>query len=249
MRPTSYSFISFFLFLLLFTLSPQGFAATSVGQVVWVKGAVQALDTAQHARPLERRSPLYEHDTIVTGSGSGQIIFTDSSIVVLREGTTFRIDQYKFSAAAPKDNQYVAEVAKGGFRTITGLISKSNPNAYEVKTPVATIGVRGTDYSIFYSTTRGLALKLDKGAIFVSNPAGTLELNSARNRVYAEVAGLHVSPVLTSKRSSDFDNQPAPTSSNSSGSGKSSGGMGGGSGSNGTIPKGQTKTVSSFCIN
>lgn len=35
---------------------------------------------------------------------------------------------------------------KGGFRTVSGLIGKGNPDEYRINTPVATIGIRGTDY-------------------------------------------------------------------------------------------------------
>ncbi len=173
----------------------QSFAQSAVGQMVWVKGTVQALDTRNQARVLQRRSPIYEQDTIVTGSGSGQIVFTDNSMVALREGTTFRVEQYKFNPGSG-DNRYVAGLAKGGFRTITGLISKSNPDGYQVNTPVATIGVRGTDYTVSYSVSRGLSVRLDKGALFVTNRAGTAELNAARGRVYAEIAGLNIKPVV-----------------------------------------------------
>jgi len=38
---------------------------------------------------------------------------------------------------------------KGGFRTVSGLIGKSNAEEYRVTTPVATIGIRGTDYYTF----------------------------------------------------------------------------------------------------
>jgi len=37
---------------------------------------------------------------------------------------------------------------KGGFRSISGLIGKINHDEYQVTTPVATIGVRGTDYLV-----------------------------------------------------------------------------------------------------
>src|SRR5690606_38875231 len=123
-------------------------------------------------------------------------------LVALREGTTFKIDQYKFNVSTPSENKYVAGVAKGGFRTITGLISKSNPDGYEVRTPVATIGVRGTVYTIYYSPGTGLAVKLDRGALFVANNAGKIELNKARNRVYSETSGLNTKPALTSTPSS-----------------------------------------------
>jgi hypothetical protein len=37
---------------------------------------------------------------------------------------------------------------KGGFRSVSGLIGKLNPDEYRVATPVATIGIRGTDYLV-----------------------------------------------------------------------------------------------------
>lgn len=183
-------------------------AMTAIGQVVWVNGDVQAIDPKEQKRILERRSPIYEHDTIVTGKGTGQIIFTDNSQLVLRKGTTLRIDQYSLNPDAPSENKYVGSLVKGGFRTITGLISKGNPKAYEVKTPVATIGVRGTDYTIYYAPVGGLNVKLDKGAIIIGNKAGSIELNAEKKRYYAEVKGLNINPVITKKAAAVFSDQP-----------------------------------------
>ncbi len=187
-------------------------AIISIGQVVWVKGDVQAIDSKNQKRALQRRSDIYEHDTIVTGAGTGQIVFTDNSQVVLQKGTTLRIDQYVFVPNSPSGDKsgdkYIGSLVKGGFRTITGLISKSNPKAYEVKTPVATIGVRGTDYSIYYAPIGGLKVKLDKGIIFVGNKAGSIELDAEKKHYYAEVKALNVNPVITAKPSAIFSDQP-----------------------------------------
>ena len=38
------------------------------------------------------------------------------------------------------------KLLRGGFRAVSGLIGKANPDQYRVRTPVATIGVRGTKY-------------------------------------------------------------------------------------------------------
>ncbi|MEO8402182.1 MAG: FecR domain-containing protein [Gammaproteobacteria bacterium] len=251
--------------LILFAFCQLSYAADAavVGQMVWVSGSVQAVSADNQTRVLQRRSPIYEADTIKTSSGgSGQIVFTDSSVVALRSDTTFRIDQYKYTNPQSQDNKYVATVAKGGFRTITGFITKANPDAYEVHTPVATIGVRGTDYSIFYGSSRGLSVKLDRGAILVSNKAGQIELNAARNRIYAEISGLNVKPAITTTPAPVFRSQPGV----SSASFKPSAG-GGSSGVSTTtttvttptpkststtrqpISTGPAKSVSGFCIN
>jgi len=89
-------------------------SAEIIGQMVWVKGQVQAIDASQHARTLQRRSPIYVQDTIVTGSGSGQIVFTDNSLLALRQGTTFQITQYHFIPPPPNNNKYVGRLIAGG---------------------------------------------------------------------------------------------------------------------------------------
>lgn len=216
----------------------------SIGTIVWVHGSVKAISATGSARDLKRRSPIYEKDTIQTDATStGEIVFTDSSVVSLRSATTFQIDQYQFNSASPKNGKYVASIVKGGFRTITGLISHGNPDNYQVNTPVATIGVRGTDYSVFYSLTTGLAVKLSKGIIKVENSLGQVELNAAKNRLYAAITDLKHPPVQTASPSPAFNNQPGITSAPAAGTTSSSGPV-----QNSTIPTGTTKTVSGFCI-
>ena len=199
---------------LFFAYSKQAHTATPapvmIGQVVWVAGVVKASAPGGKPRDLKRGSAIYEKDTIVTdASGSGQIVFTDSSLVSLRTNSTIQIEQYRYNKNAPGDNSYVASVVKGGFRTITGLISKGNPDAYKVKTPVATIGVRGTMYSISYTPKDGLSVKLDKGAITVTNQSGQLELNQAQNQIYASIASATTRPTLVKKQPAVFNTEPA----------------------------------------
>src|SRR5262245_18006356 len=73
---------------------------------------------------------------------------------------------------------------RGEFRTVTGLIGKGSGDAYSVVTPVATIGIRGTDYSAAYcegdcgDTPDGLYVGVSNGGIDVTNAGGTLELGN-----------------------------------------------------------------------
>lgn len=258
-------FLAFFALL----LSPLIYAADApaVGQVVWVRGEVQAVSATNVSRTLQRRSPVYQQDTITTSdTSSGEIVFTDNSVVSLRSGTVFKIDQYKYNPANSSDSKYVASVAKGGFRTITGLISKQKPENYQVNTPVATIGVRGTDYTLFYQATKGLSVMLTHGRIYVVNAEGQLELDAAKNRIYAEIADIHHKPTLTNTAPSSLKGQPAIMKVPFGPGGPGTGGTGGtGPGSTTTTgttaysPNGQTgktnsatpgssQQVSGFCI-
>ncbi len=182
-----------------------------IGHMVWVKGTVKAVDSNKKERVLQRRSPIYAQDTVATDkSSTGEIVFTDNSMVSLNPETDFRVDQYKFDHNNPTstDRKYVASLVKGGFRTVTGLIPKGNPDNYQVNTPVATVGVRGTDYQV--SIRNGsLYLKLNAGAIVVQNAEGKLELNALKDKLYATV-GAHGAPVLLKKLPDVFTTTTTP---------------------------------------
>jgi len=150
--------IVIFLTAMLFFAAPVGYTQDvsnpplpkPVGRVVWVKGELKAIMVNQEERILKKTSLIYEKDTLKTDASSqAQIVFTDNSLMTFREGTTFVIDQYSYQPNSQKKSvgKYIMNLIEGGFRTITGAIAKSNPDDYQVNTPVATIGVRGTDYA------------------------------------------------------------------------------------------------------
>jgi hypothetical protein len=194
------------------TTAPATDAAASIGQVIWVKGSVQAAQGTAAPRTLERRSQIFQGDVIKTDpSGSGEIAFADSSVVSLRSSTEFKIDSFHYKpGSAPGESKSVMGLVKGGFRTITGAIPKENPEAYQMNTPVATIGVRGTDYSAYYSAAEGLVTKIDVGKIYLKNDAGTIELDKALAQVYATVR-FNQPPTLTDKAPGIFNAQPPLT--------------------------------------
>ncbi len=220
-----------------------------IGQVIWVKGQASAGQPGQQ-RQLERRSPIYVHDVITTGVGSsGQVAFTDASMVTLRSDTALKIDQYYHQAGgSPSQEKSAMTLIKGGLRTITGAIPKANPDGYQMNTPVATIGVRGTDYTLFFSATQGLLIKLDVGAIIVTNQGGALDLNKSLAKVYGVVSGLGAAPTQLSKEPAVFHGQPSiipvsPGTINSISTSPTGGNVPGMRG-----PSGPAKTVSSFCV-
>jgi hypothetical protein len=239
-------------------------ADSSVGQVIWVKGIVKALQADGKSRDLARRSPVFAHDTITTdASGSGEVTFTDSSVLTLRSDTELKIDDYAYKKdGPPAESKSVMSLVKGGFRTITGKIPKENPDGYAVNTPVATIGVRGTDYSAFYSKEEGLITKIDVGRIVIKNPSGQVELSMELSKVYAQVR-LDEMPKVITKPPAVFNQQPpitpvtnviTPVAPNHHpgppppGGPHQGGGPPGAPGSEPGKPAGPPKTVSSFCV-
>lgn len=122
-----------------------------VGRVVWVTGQLKAVMPNKEERMLQKTSVIYLHDTLITDNKStAEIVFTDNTLMTFRAGSTFRIDDYAYNPSSKTKSvgKYVTTLMEGGFRTITGAIAKHNPDDYKMNTPVATIGVRGTDYSV-----------------------------------------------------------------------------------------------------
>jgi hypothetical protein len=140
------------------------FAADPIGKVISVTGKVSA-----NNRSLSRGDSVFVSDLIdVAAKSKVQIKFIDGGIINLIPSSQFRIDSYEFK----KDKQESSsELVKGGFRAVSGSIARSNPENYAVKTPVATIGVRGTIFQaniVQESTYFGC----DSGSVTISSSSG-----------------------------------------------------------------------------
>ena len=121
-------------------------AAQTVGEVEFARGAGFAQTATQTPRTLGKGLALKEGDRLTTADGAAAIIkLADGTRMTLRPNSEIVLQQYKFIESAP-DNSMVMQLLRGGFRTITGLISKNSPNAASVRTSTATIGIRGTDF-------------------------------------------------------------------------------------------------------
>lgn len=185
------------------------------GQVVWVSGTVKATYPEQTARILARGAVIYEKDTIVTDKGSGQISFSDNSMLTLNPETTLVIEQYYFNQQKPEQGgQSVMNLIKGGLRTVTGFVAKASPANYQMKTPVGTIGVRGTDYQAACQSNPGpCAFALLRGlGITISNQAGVF--NVTPQTPFASVVSTTTSAVISKVPSEKLGATPTITPAN-----------------------------------
>lgn len=123
-------------------------AQAAAGRVLMAAGDAVAVRDGKEVK-LAAGAPINDRDVLRTGTGSNlQVRMTDESVVALKERTTLAIDQYRFSGQQDGSERAFYRLLKGGFRTISGLIGKTNRANYEVRTSVATIGIRGTAYSL-----------------------------------------------------------------------------------------------------
>ncbi len=136
------------LFFTLFLMSNMALAEDKkAGKTLLTRGDV-ITTRAGNDVTLKRRSTIFENDEIRVGqSGRAQFRMIDQAIISLQENSVLQIKKYQYTKGS-KDNSALLELLSGGLRTITGAIGKGNKKAYELRTPLATIGIRGTDYEV-----------------------------------------------------------------------------------------------------
>lgn len=130
-------------------------SAEVAGKILFVAGSV----TLERTTPVVLKAgDLVETGTvIITGEKSrAQILMNDGARVALRASSRYRVDDFSLPAAVGAPTQVtttraegvsVATLLKGGFRSSTGAIGKDGAGTYEVRTPIGTLGIRGTDYT------------------------------------------------------------------------------------------------------
>jgi hypothetical protein len=117
----------------------------NIGFIKSVTGTV-ALIRAGLERKVEAGQHLLATDTIVTGPlSSAGVIFEDGTVLTLGAGTSVEMREYLFH---PKDEQYGFELymKKGEVIYSSGKLGKLAPEKVNIKTPRATVGVRGTRF-------------------------------------------------------------------------------------------------------
>ena len=155
------------LFLLLNLVTPATAAEIEAGKTLLAKGEVKSVRATGNVI-LKRRSLIFEKDEIRVGEeGRAQFRMSDTAIISLQENSILQIKKYQYKEGSSA-NSALLELLQGGLRTITGAIGKNNKKAYELRTPLATIGIRGTDYEVEI-VTNGMYVAVWDGVIRIKS--------------------------------------------------------------------------------
>lgn len=193
----------------------------SVAKVVDVKGEVYAKNRADKnadERRLAIGGGLNPQDYLTSQANSYLVmVFRDGEKVTLQPNSELDIVKYDFQQPGKKD-QMLFKLAAGGMRALTGSIGKKDHSAYALDTPVATIGIRGTesetviDDSIDASTGNAPVYNhVTEGAISVRNEAGETVLNQGESSVTTSLNTPTIQvPSLPPKVTTQLGNTPSP---------------------------------------
>lgn len=156
------------------------------GKVELVEGQVTVTGADARTRNIVVGSPLLEGDSVTTGAkGELHAEMADGAVIAVRPNTQVRLVRYR--ARGQASDASILSLLRGSFRSITGFIAKTSPSAYEVRTPVATIGVRGTDHEPMVipqgsaDGTAGVYDKVNAGSTVISaNNGGSVTVQSGQ---------------------------------------------------------------------
>lgn len=122
----------------------------SAGLTLMARGSVTATASdTQQSRALSRKAPVFNIDQVSTGPESqAQFRMMDGALLALQGDTELLISEYQ-PGSATEQGSVVMELVKGSLRTVTGSI-KGEAGNYQLKTPVGSIGIRGTTFEVAY---------------------------------------------------------------------------------------------------
>ena len=178
-----------------------------IGDVIMLEGnGVIDRKTTGESDTLEIDLDVFSYDTVKTGNGKTAIEFIDQTRVDVTQHSKLIIDEFVYDPAA-KTGKLSLKASLGTVRYASGQIAKNSMQNVVIKTPTATIGVRGTDFTMTVDeigsstiillpscNTQGMCYV---GEIAVESDAGFVIMNQAfQATVVDTVASAPMKPVI-----------------------------------------------------
>jgi hypothetical protein len=115
------------------------------GRVALARGNVVLEAPSGVPRKATAGARIREGDTVRTGVGAfAVVLLNDGSRASVAQDSEFRIDRIRVDVQTPSRSEALLSFVRGGLRLLTGAIARGAPSRYKIRTPAATIGIRGT---------------------------------------------------------------------------------------------------------
>jgi hypothetical protein len=144
-------------------VTDDALAAETIGKATSIATEVTAsLENGKVV--LKTGDTVFADQTVSTDAkGVGQFEFRDKTKLAIGPGSTVVLDDFVYNSKASA-SKVVIGLTRGSFRFITG---SSNHDAYDIVTPAATIGVRGTAFDVYVDEKGEMAVAMINGAVEV----------------------------------------------------------------------------------
>jgi len=181
--------INFIILCTVLILTTLPVRSESIGGVTLSKGnsIIDRKDGEKDVK-VEKNLDIFSYDTVKTGKGQVAIEFLDETRVDITQHSKLIIDDFVYDPNA-KTGKLSLKATLGTVRYASGQIAKNSAQNISIKTPTATVSVRGTDFAMTIdeigSSTIILLPSCDGngncfvGEISVESDAGQVIMNQA----------------------------------------------------------------------
>jgi hypothetical protein len=142
--------------------------SSAVGEVSLVLGKAYLMSAGKARQLIVQGTPVYASDRVVTeANGHVHIRFIDDALVSVRPHSRLEVVRYDYDAAQPRNSSIKLMLEEGITRSISGKGASNARDRFRLNTPIAAIGVRGTDFVVSASPTTVRA-QVNEGAIVLA---------------------------------------------------------------------------------
>ena len=122
-----------------------------VGEIDMASGVVLLQSPGQAAAsPVTAGTSIFQGDTLMTGDNGYTYIFTtDQAFISVRPNSRLLVEKYSVGSGNSEQVEIRFELQKGVARFISGQAVSKAKQRFRLNTPIAAIGVRGTDFTVF----------------------------------------------------------------------------------------------------
>ncbi len=200
-----------FLMILISLLPALGFAQANPADIgkpfatSWrVKGEVTVTSPSGGQRKLDDGMTLAVGEEILASStGEALLKAADGGLIAVRPNARFVVES--FAADGKPDDRQTLRLISGALRMVTGWIGKLNREGYKIVTPMATIGVRGTDHepyvlpkaqaTEFYRS--GTYDKVSRGGTVLEASGGSVDIDPGKVGFVRDPAPVRTRALMT----------------------------------------------------
>ena len=178
----------------------------SEGQTLLVRGG-------SFQSPIRAETGIRAGDRIRTGTdGVVQLRFADGALMSIQPGSDFKVEAFAYDASLQRS---FFELLRGTVRAVSGRIGKRDPEAWRLRTPTATLGIRGTEFTVSEVVCPkrscgpedgvGLAVEVSAGRVAVTNQTGSIEVPAGAS---VRVPGPQAKPILVGAAAVETSRSP-----------------------------------------
>ena len=155
---------------------------TVVGETTLVIGVGRAIDAAGVARSLAKGMPVKVGDRIETEAGGHvHIRFVDGALLSVRPSSRLSIEDYRYDPQQSSQSAIKFRLDEGVVRSITGTWGDAARDRFRLNTPIAAIGIKGTDFVVRAEAERTFASVFSGAIVFSPLDASCPTLGPCQN--------------------------------------------------------------------